>query len=613
MKTKEDIRNSLSVSNATLSNWVKTGLIPDYPDDEIYSESDFSEIIRKIEEQGKLKTRANRFQSTDSRQELNTLQSAKSKNLLKKLLEIVKSNTTDISTTMLVLALRTLEQSSLVSINIVKGKKFEIKSDNKTFTGFLNSWFAECDKNAFLNFYQSLSDIELISDEPDFLGAFYESMRNLGEKSRLGAFFTPAFLINDLNIPSDASVLDPCSGTGTILLSLINKNHSPALITLRDIDELALRIAKVNFVIFFNRTDVLVNTICADAILWESPQKFNFIITNPPWGAYKDKERLAPVLKKNPEWCTLDSFSIILSQAIDKLTKKSKLVFVLPESFLFVDTHRKVREKVFRKKAGIAVTYYGNAFRGVQSKVIRLEVDFDKEKNFYTQNKSEIIEFPEKILKENDFRPPAIRNNNELLLLEHLLNCKHFTLQNRCTFGLGIVTGNNKKHLQDSLKRGLEPIYTGKDLNFFGFNTASNYIDFKPALIQQSAPENLYRSPKICYRFISNKLQMAADDGGKLILNSINFFIPPANFSLKALAAFFNAPICSFLYQRLFNSVKVLKTHLEKLPVPDNYFEYEERLSLIYDKASLGLEYKAALHKLTLQMFGLPEDTEFEI
>jgi predicted site-specific integrase-resolvase len=40
MKTKEDIRKVLSVSGATISNWVKTGLIPDYASEEKgYSDS----------------------------------------------------------------------------------------------------------------------------------------------------------------------------------------------------------------------------------------------------------------------------------------------------------------------------------------------------------------------------------------------------------------------------------------------------------------------------------------------------------------------------------------------------------------------------------------------
>jgi predicted RNA methylase len=617
MKTKEDIRNSLTISAATVANWVKTGIIPDYrTDDKMYSDMEYDEIIFKVSESGKLKTRANRFHSTDSRQELNTLQSPKSKILLKALFEIVKINATDIATAMLALSLRTLEQAGLIEAKLSKTKNqysISITSGNKQFSNFLKSWYSEVSHEKFFSFYQSIDQFDLITDEPDFLGAFYESMRNLGEKSKLGAFFTPSFLVKDLVIPIDASVLDPCSGTGTILLSIIDKNHSPSKITLRDIDELALRLAKVNFVLFFKRTDILINTVCSDAILWSDKKKFEYIITNPPWGAFKDPDCMASVIKKNPAWRTLDSFSIILSQAIDNLSKKSKLVFILPESFLYVDAYQAVREKIFEKKAGITVTFFGNAFRGVQSKVIRLEADFSKDRKFFTQNKSEVIEFSEDLLRKNDFRPPAIRSKAELQILKKILKSNHFTLKGKCIFGLGIVTGNNKKHLQDTHKKGFEPIYTGKELNAFDFSAATSFIDFNPRNIQQSAPENLYRSPKICYRFISNKLQMTADFEGKLILNSVNFFIPPDGIALKALAAFLNSPLCSFLYQRLFNSVKVLKAHLEKLPIPYTFYDCEEKLTLIYDKASLGLEYRNELHQLTLEMFGLPSDVVFDI
>lgn len=609
MKTKEDIRKVLSVSVATIANWVKTGLIPDYTSNATgYSESDYADIVRSIGESGKLTSRANRYRSLESRQELNTLQNSDSKSRLKSLLKIFNEHRLGNSCTMLALSLRALEQKGLILL-YQKNKKTvlpEIRSENPKFSTFLCEWAHKHNAQAVLDLYNAISDFELPEDEPDFLGAVYESMRNLGEKSKLGAFFTPAHLVNDLKLPLSSRVLDPCSGTGTILLSVIDPEHPPQQITLRDIDDLALRIAKVNFALFFSRTDISVSTECADAISWDCEKQFDFIITNPPWGAARSAEGQVLLLKNHPELKNADSFAIILTQAMRRLSSKGKLVFILPESFLFVDSHHAVRRHVLTSDAGISLSFHGNAFKGVQSKVIRLELDKRKVSSIKIIQKGHQLALSRQLLEKNNFRPPAINNQIELKLLEKILSVPQRNLLGCCTFGLGIVTGNNKKHLMSHQIKGSEPIFTGKELQAFGFDAAKNFILFDPKSLQQCAPEVLYRSPKICYRFISNKLVMLADIEGSLLLNSANFFIPPPEFNLKALAAFFNSPICSFLYQRLFNSVKVLRSHLESLPIPDNYFQYENELEKIYHKSASGIDCSDELHEMTCRMFEVP-------
>lgn len=608
MKTKEDIHKFLSISGTTFANWVKTGLIPDYSSEcGRYSDNDYEEIVSRISETGKLTSRANRFCNKQSRQEVNILQHNKSKPLLKNLLKIFEVHGLETSCNMFTLCLKALEQAGLISLQWKRNKNIlpEIISQNQDFSAFLYDWLLLHNSTAVLDLYKALSDFKLPEDEIDFLGAVYESMRSLGEKSMFGAFFTPAHLVNDLKLPSSTCILDPCSGTGTILLSILSREHQPQKITLRDIDALSLRIAKVNFALFFSRTDVSINTECSDAISWICQKQFDYIITNPPWGAALNKTFLDDIIKKNQLWKKADSFAIILTQALKKLSSNGKLVFILPESFLYVDIHSPFRKQIFDLDARVQLSYFGNAFKGVQSKVIRLEIDKKMPKTVIVNNNGYKLCLSSKLLNKNNYRPPAVTNNLELNLLEKLLSVSHFTLKGRCTFGLGIVTGNNKLHLFSKKSKDGEIIFTGKDLDAFRFKKASNFINFDQKKLQQTAPEHLYRSPKICYRFISNKLIMAADFEGSLLLNSANFFIPPPDFDIKALAAFFNAPVCTFLFQRLFKSVKVLRNHIESLPIPKSYFNHEKELIKLYDRAASGIECTLELHKLSCEIFGI--------
>ena len=61
-------------------------------------------------------------------------------------------------------------------------------------------------------------------------------------------------------------------------------------------------------------------------------------------------------------------------------------------------------------------------------------------------------------------------------------------------WALGIVTGDNIKHIQENNRSDLEPILTGKDIKRFCTNRPSKYLRFIPDNFQQVAPEVKYRA-----------------------------------------------------------------------------------------------------------------------
>jgi len=77
------------------------------------------------------------------------------------------------------------------------------------------------------------------------------------------------------------------------------------------------------------------------------------------------------------------------------------------------------------------------------------------------------------------------------------------------------------------------------------------------------------RGGKLLYRYISSRLVFAMDTEGRLTLNSANTVIPeipgvPAKFVM----GLFNSELYQFIFRKRFNSVKVLRSHIEELPVP---------------------------------------------
>ena len=94
-------------------------------------------------------------------------------------------------------------------------------------------------------------------------------------------------------------------------------------------------------------------------------------------------------------------------------------------------------------------------------------------------------------------------------------------------WALGIITGNNAKVLHERPRKGLEPIFTGKDIGKYSLKKASRYVKYNRADFQQCAKDEFYRAKeKLVYKFVSGHLCFTYDDRQRLFLNSANILRP---------------------------------------------------------------------------------------
>ena len=116
----------------------------------------------------------------------------------------------------------------------------------------------------------------------------------------------------------------------------------------------------------------------------------------------------------------------------------------------------------------------------------------------------------------------------------------------------------------------MNPFIKEKNVKRFIFNKTSSYIQFQPEKFQQVAPEEKYRTKeKLIYKFISKNLTFAYDNCQRLTLNSANILIPEIHdYPIKVIAALFNSSLYQFLFQKKFSSIKILRSHIENLPLP---------------------------------------------
>ena len=155
-----------------------------------------------------------------------------------------------------------------------------------------------------------------------------------------------------------------------------------------------------------------------------------------------------------------------------------------------------------------------------------------------------------------------------LQVISSVQNAKY--LANNAKFALGIVTGNNKEYIANEKADGMEVILKGSDIFRYAMKETDNYIQFAPEKFQQVAPTEMYRAEeKLLYRFIAEVPVFTYDNQQTLSLNSCNILIPQIEgMNIKYILAILNSSVAAYFINKKYNSVKLLRSHIESLPIP---------------------------------------------
>lgn len=419
----------------------------------------------------------------------------------------------------------------------------------------------------------------------DILGLLYLSLKNIGSRKATGSYYTPTKIVKKLctsllqkNEPKGKTIIDPCCGTGNFLLQL-PAFFAPEHIFGNDIDTISVKLARINYALKFMITEkqmIYSHITEQDYLLFSHNLKFDFIIGNPPWGyeySKEEKERLRANFI-SAAGSNMESYDMFIEQAFHHLKPDGILSFIIPEAFLNVKAHRPIRNILLTENSIQYLEFLGNAFDKVQCPCILLQCIHtgtafssvgltvnDGTQTFTIQQERNIT------ADCFSFRT----TDEEYHLLDKIKNHGHkTTLNGQADFALGIVTGNNKKFITDEKREDNEMILKGSDLCKYRFHDTDHYIVFKPESFQQVAPTQLYRAEeKLLYRFICNQLVFAYDNRKTLSLNSCNILIPQIpGVAIKFVMAVLNSRIAQFYFKKTFHSVKVLRSHIEQIPIP---------------------------------------------
>lgn len=579
----------LGVSSATIRNWIKHNYItPKETSNKklVFHSKQIKELKEKIVsgEVNRLNKRANKKSSSNTFIPDEYADNQDVIKLVQEILEKYKTNNLNRDKILLVLAINLLKNNNLVSYKNLSNLT-ELDYKNNAIKNEIKWWLDIIEDKKIDKYYSELLSIS-IPKITDILGLVYQSLSTEGSKAEGGSYYTPKKVVDEIidsYVQKNSLVLDPCCGSGQFILSIARKVKDPTKIWGFDIDEKAVRLARLNLMLYFSEIDfephiyhknTLTETKSSDLFFENKIPRFDVIATNPPWGVHFSKNEIYELQNLFPDIKSGEAFSYFIQKGLDLLKEDGVLSFILPEAILNIKTHKDIRGTLINKTTIKKVKYLNRVFKNVFTPVIRLDVvnkkphssntiQAEKDGSIYEIEQSRIQNNPDYIL--NVFTDTA-----DISLFDKTYSMKHTTLKDKAEWALGVVTGDNKKHLSDKKTKTNEPILTGKDIKKFTTVSAQNFIEFNPNNFQQVAPEYKYRAKeKLIYKFISKELVFAYDNKQTLTLNSANILIPKVeDYPIKTILALFNSSLYQLIYQKKFGAIKILKGDIEQLPLP---------------------------------------------
>jgi len=594
----KELCETLSISIATGRNWIKLGkLIPEYTDKKTpYFSNKYVETLKEEIKSGKnsaLKSRRNKkYVSGNSLYNSYVSDKCKGIEVLQKLLVMANESTLDFSLDVIQYfvadcALHLFAQKydykfkneKSLLIKYLQGE-ISVYAYDELIDALITS---REDAISFCSLNPRFFELDYIYEpNEDILGLIYISCKNIGNRKATGSYYTPTKvvkkLISKLDITHTDRVLDPCCGTGNFLLQL------PITIPFEniygnDIDSISVKITRLNMALKYDGLyvkSILEHITEMDFLIDYQEKNFKYIIGNPPWGyEFTESEKL--VLKKIYKATSgrnIESYDVFIEKALQSLADNGQLSYVLPEAILNVKAHTDIRSIIMKQNSIRYLEFLGNVFDGVQCPCIILQLIHTElplttvGMKICSSNKITSINTERKVSSENF---SFLTSDEEYTILEKVRNQESVEyLLGNADFALGIVTGNNKEYISSQKTDDNEMILKGADICKYHINPTDNYIIFKPENFQQTAPTEMYRAQeKLLYRFISNQLVFAYDDKQTLSLNSCNIVIPKLQGAkTKYILAVLNSRIAQFIYKKEFNSVKVLRSHIENIPIP---------------------------------------------
>lgn len=292
----------------------------------------------------------------------------------------------------------------------------------------------------------------------------YEKSLDEDYKKNNGIFYTDVELANAiiefLNIPKEATIIDPSCGTGSFLHCLQQKGYEH--ICGCDFDMQTVKKCKeLTGLKSIYRMDTLGKS-GQEVLKKVKQERFDFVIGNPPYAPIGNGVELTTTSKfmKTVKDSGNNLFVAAIYRAFEIAKEDGYVSFIIPKNLLHISSYKILREKLLREKRLVSVIELGIHFKTVRGEQIVLTfqnqyVDNNNIK-FYQYNKG-IIDFMSEI--------PQDYYTNEIIVFTGNNEVPIYNKLKESYGQLGEVCSENIRRGRDKSKDAIR----GKQIRKFGF------------------------------------------------------------------------------------------------------------------------------------------------
>lgn len=247
--------------------------------------------------------------------------------------------------------------------------------------------------NAVIN--KTIENYEL-NDAGELIRFIKENPLNLGNASLAriaeltnskrennAAYYTNKFIVNEIfkELPDidkdEVSILEPSVGVGSFLSFVFKKYEGIKQVNIDvvDIDESNLEILQLLLSKQKVPSNVRLNFIQADTLLYDFNKRYDLVIGNPPFSKLKAKDAVQ-YLSNNINKETTNTFEFFLEKA---MTIADYVVMITPKAVLNTPEFSVTRDLLATKKIDCIQDYGENGFKGVLVETICLFIDTNRQ------------------------------------------------------------------------------------------------------------------------------------------------------------------------------------------------------------------------------------------
>jgi predicted RNA methylase len=485
----------------------------------------------------------------------------------------------------------------------------------------------------------------------------------ISEQRIFQAYYTKSepivsYMVDLLDLNGTETIFEPCAGDGVFIDPILDK-YQDIKIDAFELNENACDTLNSKYQDFVNisikQTDTLTDIDLE--FLCSMGGKYDAVIANPPYGAWRNTLDRATLKKRFNGFYAKESYSLFLYRSIESLNEGGKLVFIIPDTYLNLNMHKDIRKYILsttkiKEIALFPSSYFpGVNFGYANLSIIALEKSSDYKSNI--ENTFKIIKDYKSVeelgneklkhLTKLNIQQKNVLNNDSYIFLTNtnpnVSDCirqAKTSIGDVCDCATGFYSGNDRDRLKvlnkeirnskryDLVKKekitydcssrpldGIEnekiyvPIVKGGNVRYYKADNwfmewSSDVVSFykkdKKARYQNSS---YYFRKGIAVPMVSSSSITGAMIENKLFDQSIVGVFPKKDSLIHYLLAFFNSPTCNKLIRTINPSTNNSSNYIKRIPFLQPSIEQQkiitENIKQIIEQVKISGDYELNL------------------